>query len=401
MLLTAANAHGTDVPCAYVGADQEHPFRNGYEMSKFMISVVAAWSCISDTIIEVASSPAVPHAGEIIATDNEFGSETYDPEDPTHYRVLKESDDLTSVKLYYGFSVATPPTSNSQAGVYLAWNGHRHDAVAGRLVLDSDGLVAVHKAEDPIRMRMDFDHNSAQKQATMYLQFDTDNPFAEGFRIEVSKDLTVSPVQHVYTARGLVAMKAQFSPAPGVTETPNLRMYTVSDRFGEGAAIALMEDVALPMEIVAVTETDAGNHLGNYLFSKTDQYFFDADQSGVQPWDYIHKEITTAVYRGGRTTAETGGSWMPFNPSLDLIRSALLLSDTYFNQAECGVVDSSCVEFLNAVFNSSDGFDNEEKNQGSLPTDWRAVAIANATYLDQVYPAGSSDWSLAFVMSFN
>ena len=390
-------SHGTDVPCTYVGADEEDPFRNGYEMSKFMLSVVAAWTCISDTVIDVVADENIPKDGSIIATDNELDAIDYDPEDPTHFSVSSDNNTRSTVKFYYG-KAHDADLSTADPGLFLAWDGLEHDDVQGRLVIDIKGLVAPHNPKDPVQMRMDFDHSPVQKQAKMYLRFADEHEFANGFRIDVVKDLTARASAHVYTAQGLIDMTAQFSPAPGITETPKLKMYTVSDRLGEGAAIALMEDVALPLELVPPINNEPGNHLGNYRFNKTDRYFFKADQNSMEPWDYIFKEVTSAEYRGGRTTLEQGGSWDPFNPTLDLIRLAFGLPDTYFKENECGTEGTSCLDFLNALF--EDGLEGQEQNQGVLPSDWRADAIADADYLSQVYPDDVNGWDTVFEMSF-
>lgn len=100
-----------------------------------------------------------------------------------------------------------------------------------------------------------------------------------------------------------------------------------------------------------------------------------------------------AVYRGGRTTQETGT-----NPSLADIRSFLGLNSSYFLGSECGDLNSNCTALIDGIFQL--GFANAEKNQGQLPNDWRSTAITNAQYLQSVYPDGQSDWSLAFDMSF-
>ena len=385
------SSSSADIPCAYIGSEHENPFDNGYEMTKFMLQVIATWSCVADTIIDIVDNPAIPHDGSIIETNNVFGSDTYDPEDPTHYSVIQDNSRQTSLRMYYGYDRMTPPTSESQPGFYMSWDGLEDDDVQGKMVIDVAGLTPVNrKPEDPVRMRMDFSHDSALRAATMYLEFDNNNPFANGFRIEVSKDLTASLSQQVYTARGLIDVKAQFMPVDGITELPQLRMYTVADAFGEGAAIAEMSNVSLPLML----DVASNNNLGNYLFSKVDQYFFDADQHSSQPWDYINKEVTMAEYRGGRTTQESTGT-----PSLADIRSFLGLSNSYFVGSECGDLNSDCQELINAIFQN--GFDAFEKNQGQVPNDWRAAAIAGAQYLQSVYPDGQNDWSMVFDMSFS
>ena len=226
------------------------------------------------------------------------------------------------------------------------------------------------------------------------MKFDEGNEWANGFHIEVNKDLTASPFEQVFTARGIINMKRQFIDVADIGELPMLRMYTVSDRVGEGAAIAEFNDVALPLELNA----DTDNHLGNYLFDKLDTYFFDADQTVNEPWDWIHKTFTFAEFRGDRTTRAIGGSLFPeFDPSLDKIVDELGLPASYFTGTECAKVRDDCVELLNAIFAS--GFADQEPNQGMDPNDWRSAALQEFDYLETVYPNGV-DWGGAFEYEF-
>jgi hypothetical protein len=384
--MLAAAASGE--PCAYRGSEDEDPFRNGYSMTRFMVSTEAAWTCIADLVMEITD--AVPHDGAIHETEHDASAPNHDPDDPTHYSVTDDSDTQTTVRLYYGYLRSAPPTANSAPGFFVSWNDRGDGDIEGRLVID--GLVIAdpdRKRDDPIAMRMDFNYTAEKKIGDMFLRFDDGNEWAEGLRIEVTEDLDANPLQQVFLARGLIEAKRQFVPTDGVDDLPHFRMYTVADQLGEGAAIAEFVDVALPLELNANT----GNHLGNYVFSKTDKYFFDADQNQEQAWDWIYKTVTASEYRGSRTTPETGGTWLPFDPSLDMIRTALELDDDYFTGSKCAVVGDDCTVFLNAVI--LDGFAGQEKNQGSDPLDWRSSAIAAPIYLDTVYPNGV-DWSGAF-----
>jgi hypothetical protein len=193
----------------------------------------------------------------------------------------------------------------------------------------------------------------------------------------------------VYTARGLIKMKDQFLPAPGISEVPDVQLFTVADGIGNGAAIEELQNMSLPLRLNDVND----NHLGNYLFTKRDIYFFEDDMD----WEYIYKNVTSSSYRGGRTTPATSGTWVPFDPSLDMIITALALDPAYFTGSLCAAVNDDCNDFLNAMFR--DGFADQEQNQGSDPGDWRSAAITTAVYLDSVYPNGT-DWSGAFEQSF-
>ena len=384
-----ANKADSGEPCSFRGVDNEDEiFDNGYKTTRFMVSTMATWTCIADLIIDIAAT--VPHDGSLVETDNDTQAENYDPSEPTHYSISDDSDTQTTARMYYGYDRANPPTGNSKPEFYISWNSSSDDAAEGKMIIAARGIDGDgYNPDDPVNMRMDFMFDDNNRQADMFLQFDAANNWAEGMRIEIDKDLNASPLGQVYTARGMIKMKAQFLPVEGIDEIPTIQFYTVADQLGNGAAIEEIQNMSLPLQLNAAT----GNHLGNYLFTKKDTYFFKDDSA----WQYINKTITSASYRGARTTPVSGGSWIPFNPSQDMIISALNLDAGYFNQAQCGNVDSSCVELLNAVF--EDGFAEQEKNQGSDPMDWRSSALDNAAYLDTVYPNGAN-WNGAFELNF-
>ncbi|MGD8571448.1 MAG: hypothetical protein PVH98_03265 [Gammaproteobacteria bacterium] len=390
----SAVSASSDLPCAYQGPENEDdPFRNGYEMTKFMVSAVAAWTCWADTLIEIAGY--VPHDGQITATENQTDVDNYEADEPTHYSVTDDSETQTTVRLYYGYDRDVPPLPGEDPQFFLSWNTDINGDIQGRLIIDATGIDPVNRnPEDPTMMRMDFDFSATDKHVDMFLRFDDGNEWAEGFRIEVSKDLTAAPFEQVFTARGMINAKRQFIDVPSVSEIPVLRMYTVSDQAGEGAAVADLDNVALPLELNAAT----GNHLGDYLFDKLDTYFFDANQTADEPWDWIHKTFSYAEYRGGRTTPATGGTLFPvFDPSLDQIILELGLPNTYFTGNQCASIGDDCTDLMNAIF--AGGFADQEPNQGGNPNDWRSAALQNPDYLETVYPNGS-DWQGAFDFVF-
>jgi hypothetical protein len=378
---------GTGTACAFMGAEEEEdPFRNGYAMTQFLVSAVATWTCFADTLIEVAAD--VPHDGTIHATDNQVGKPDYDPDDPTHYAVTDDGDTQTTMKFYYGYDRDTPPQAEADPQFYLSWITAADGGLTGRLIIDALGLDPEDRdPEDPVMLRMDFGYDEALEEIDMFLRFDANNPWAEGFRIQLTKDLTAGPLEQVFTALGLMEMQAQFLPAAGIGEVPEVHIFTVSDSFGNGAALADFRQLSLPLELNAATF----NHLGNYLFDKTDIYFFDEDMD----WDWIAKSIPAATYRGSRTTPESGGRWIPFDPSLEMITTELDLDADYFFGDKCAQVDDDCTALLNAVF--ADGFADQEPNQGADPEDWRSAAIADPGSLESIYPNGA-DWSGAFDM---
>ena len=231
----AAAAAGTGEPCGYSINENEDHFQNGYKMTKFLVSAIATWSCIGDLLIDVSNF--VEHNGAIHATDNNLGSANYDPEDPTHYSVTDDSDSQTTVRLYYGFPQNNPPTSEDNPQFYISWNDPGDDILEGKIVIDARNMNKPNRnPEDPTMMRMDFLYTDTEKTVDMFLRFDEGNQWAEGFRIHLVRDMNANPLQKVYVARGLINMKAQFLPATGITEVPNVQLYTVSNRAGDGAA---------------------------------------------------------------------------------------------------------------------------------------------------------------------
>lgn len=388
--MSSFSQKGNDVPCAYLANESEDPFKNGYEMTKFMVGAIATWSCIGDFLMAV--SDYIPHNGVVYESDNNTASSSYDPEDPTHFRVVDDSDTQTSIYLYYGFNRATPPTAEDEAGFYLSWTEAENGNISGRMIISTDNLDQEHQSDDPELMRMDFQHSSEEKIHDMFLRFGEGNIWADGLRIKVTKNLSANPAQTVFVAQGIMGMKAQFLAVDGIDETPELRFYTVSNAIGDGAAIAQMNDLSfmLPLNFT-------GNNLGSYLTDKQDIYFFDDNQEADEPWDWIYKSFTSAEFRGDRTTQETGGTWLPFNPSLDQIEEGLELGAGYF-ASNCAEVGDDCVGLINAVF-EDEGFADQEPNQGADPGDWRSDALQGAVYLDTVYPNGV-DWTDAFEHEF-
>lgn len=383
-------------PCLYLGEDDEDMFRNGYTMSRMMISAVATWSCIADLVIDVAGY--IEHDGLVHQSDNNREADSYDPEDATHYSITDEQDGSIVVRLYYGYNRDTPPTYQTQPDLFIAWIEYDDGSLAGRIVIDGEGVKkdALTDPEDPVMMRMDLTRDASSQQADMYLKFADEHDLINGFRIFVQKDLNVYPLTKVYTAKGILDLKKQYLPDTGVSETPQLQVFAVANQDGDGATIANFIDVAVSLALNAELE----NHLGNYLFTKVDKYFFDANQNGEKPWDYINKTVTTSEFRGGRTTPATGGSWEPdFNPSLDLLILAFQLDSDYFTGDKCAAISNDCNDFMNALF--EDGFAGQEQNLGSDPMDWRSDELLSAAYLSSVYPDGYSDWNGVFEPTFN
>ncbi|HEY9050637.1 MAG TPA: hypothetical protein VIQ03_03775 [Gammaproteobacteria bacterium] len=387
----AATTTGTGQPCSYIGVADDDIFRNGYQTTRFMVSALATWTCIADLLIDV--SDLVPHNGQIVETENDLNADNYDADEPTHYSVSDNSETQTTINLYYGYSRSNPPVVGETPQFFISWNEETNGDIDGRIVIDGTGVNwEDHQADDPVMMRMDFNYTDTQQVADMFLQFDAGNHWAEGFRIKLTKDLTANALDKVFEAQGMIEMKAQFLPLSGITEVPDVQLYSVADGFGNGAAIAELQNISLPLPVNIFT----GNTLGHYLLTKRDVYYFEYDMD----WDYINKTVTASEYRGGRTTPATGGTWLfPFNPSLDLIVTELALDPAYFTGTQCANIGDDCNDLLNRVYDFINTFPGLEANQGTEPTDWRGTSINSAQYLTTVYPNGV-DWTDAFDFSF-
>jgi len=388
--LSATSGASTGQPCSFIGVEDDDIFRNGYQTTKFMVSAMATWTCIADLLIDV--SDFVPHDGKIIETGNDSNADNYEPDEPTHYSVIDDSDTQTSIFLYYGYGRSNPPVTGEIPQFFISWNEGIDGVIDGRMVIDGSGVDwEDHQSDDPVMMRMDFNYTGSQQFADMFLQFDETNIWADGFRIEMKKDLNANSLDKVFEARGLIAMKSQFIPLNGISEVPDVQLYSVSDGFGNGASVAEFQNISFPLPLNIFT----ANTLGNYLLTKRDEYYFEFDMD----WDYINKSITTSEYRGDRTTPATGGTLQPFDPSLDLIISELSLDAGYFSATQCANMGDNCNALLNKVHDYINGFAGQEANQGTEPQDWRSTAINAAAFLNSVYPNGV-DWNGAFDFSF-
>ncbi|MFT5400293.1 MAG: hypothetical protein ACI822_003222 [Gammaproteobacteria bacterium] len=376
-------------PCSYLGPENEDDlFRNGYETTRFMISIMAIWTCIADLMIDL--SDFIEARGVIVESDNDKASADYDIDDPTHYSITDNSATQVTVRMYYSYDRSNPPAFSDSPEFYISWNKVSEDDISGKMVIDASAIDASSQdSDDPAMMRMDFNFGAAERNADMFLQFDNGNPWAEGFRIKIVKDENASPLGQVFTARGLFKMTSQWLPVAGISEVPHIQFFTVSDLLGNGAAIEEVQDFALPL----VINIFQGNRLGNYLFSKRDIYFFEDDQD----WEYIHKSVIASEFRGARTTIASGGSWVPFDPSQDMIISALSRDADYFTGPKCAVLNDDCNALLNGIF--VDGFAGQGQNQGSDPMDWRSAALDNADFLTSIYPNGVN-WDGAFDQQF-
>ncbi|MBL1277839.1 MAG: hypothetical protein COB30_017300 [Ectothiorhodospiraceae bacterium] len=103
--------------CFHNGVEDEDVFRNGYRMSKFMVAVIATWTCLADTIIDLAA--VIPNDGQIKEGENDTTADNYEADEPTHYSVTSTSATQTTVRLYYGYDRAVPPTIGDDASFFF------------------------------------------------------------------------------------------------------------------------------------------------------------------------------------------------------------------------------------------------------------------------------------------
>ena len=368
---------GTGEPCAFIGIDDEDPFKNGYQTTRFMSSIMATWTCIADFLIDL--SEVVPHNGQIVETENDNNTSEFKADEPTHYSITDDSSTQTTVRLYYNYSRSAPPLVGEDPQFFVSWNHVDSNTVEGRMVIDASALGDNTQAsEDPVKMRMDFNFSSEQKTADMLLQFDEGNAWANAMRIFLRKDLNANSLDQVFTIQGLMDMKAQFFAVDSISEIPQIKFFTVSDAFGNGAALSEFNDISLPLEINAIS----GNHLGNYLFTKLDTFYFSADGDA----DFINKTVTSSEFRGARSTDNESN----FLLSLDNIITLLNLDAAYFTGTQCANIGDDCNDLLNGIFTTINDIFGQDVNFGTEPTDWRATALGSASYLNEVYSDGLS-----------
>jgi hypothetical protein len=324
-------------------------------MTRFLVGVTASWTCIADHIRRIVD--ILVFYGALDTNGTPWAVTDRDPDDPTYVSLTE--NDITGdkeVRLYWGLT-----TDAGDEGWYLAWND-TGGIVDGVLIIDVVNMGSViDTAEDPEFMRMDFLYTGTEQTADAFLSFFTANLWADAFRIHVFKDLVNNDPR--YVARGILALKAQFDPIwatnTGDTSVPGLNMYTVADANGNGAALALMSDIGLSLDL------QQGDHLGNFLFGKNDRYYFSSGGAPV----YVLKTVTPATYVNGKDLS--GPSWPDSDADVD---TALSTGGDY---ATCTGTEpytgAECESFLDALFGDADWW--ADVNFGTDPGDWRTTRL--------------------------
>ncbi|MDH5750995.1 MAG: hypothetical protein OEZ59_01080 [Deltaproteobacteria bacterium] len=423
-----------DDPCAFNGQNEQNWHDNGYKMARFMVGAVASWSCLADQIMmftDIFVALGWPTDGTTYPLEN---NNSTDPNPVTAMGILvDDSADPArrEVRLFWG--EASPGVANTtDAGMFFAWDTSADGTVSGRVVVDAAALNGSVEPEGPTYMRMDFSITSQHKIGEMFLAFEAQNEFTNAFRIKVTKNL--DGANPLYEVMGNIDVKAQFDTRftadhPGYT--PSLKMYAISNGLGHGAAVARIADLGFRFAgfeaVYEIPEDPTSNiitsdHLGAFLFTKDDTYYFTNLGNGNHEPVYVNKAVYSASYLGGKLFDQHGylqdtGVWIYndngdpvtwfggvateysaehaklFETPEEWLDWALMgapspiptpLTPTYSNCTAAPGPSTDCVTFLNAVFQNDDF--GQAANMGTEPDDYRKPLIDAATYLDTSCP---------------
>jgi len=354
--------------CSFEGGSQSNPFENGHAMTKFLTGIAQSQLCLADYLSNVAIEMDIAVDGELHAVPgNDSGS-------PSHIQVTANSDTQTTVQLYWNNDKTNP-------SLFLSWNVSG-SVTSGRMVLDA-AAMGNSDSGAPDSVRVDFTQTDSAATANVYMAFPDTNSFLTGFRVQLIEDKTLaSTAVNRIVVKGRMDMKDQFGAASDstmstyITEIPNLKVYTLSDGDGKGAAVAIMSDMGLSL-----------GTLGYYIHTKRDEYFFASD--GTSEW--VEKTVTDATYKGGKTADTATDSY---------VDSALGITSGTTNACGLGTA-SSCVTLMQGIYTA--GWSGQEQNSGADPGDDRTSlvdAITSDDMLSSVYPSGESSWDNVFDMSF-
>lgn len=356
-LMNPRAVHNGDIHCGFEGVAGDDPFRDGYNMTKFLVSAVATWQCFADSIIIIVAAIPFPTDGTFV----EFDPDPSDPDGPTGIRVTDNSSNQRTIELFFNGNTTT-------AGVYLSWSFGTN--FEGKLILSSavmnDPSDPGFDADEPNNLRMDFANNGTTQTADMIISFPGTNLWAEAFRIDAVKTLSDSS----FVVRGIMSMKGQWDPTYAGLAVPTLKMFGVSDSAGLGAAMSQFVDLGTNFDL------GGGETLGSYDFTMDDRYYFLAN--GTSEW--INKSLTSATYVGGRTAS---------GPTLANVDSVLGLGGTYFTAPCDATAPSDCTDLFTAIF--VNGFGGKDSNSaGPEPTGSRKTALDAGAFLATSCPADAA-----------
>lgn len=358
-LMNPRAVHNGDIHCGFEGVAGDDPFRDGYNMTKFLVSAVATWQCFADSIIIIVAAIPFPTDGTFV----EFDPDPSDPDGPTGIRVTDNSSNQRTIELFFNGNTTT-------AGVYLSWSFGTN--FEGKLILSSvvmnDPSDPGFDADEPNNLRMDFSNNGTTQTADMIISFPGANLWAEAFRITAVKTLA----DDSFVVRGIMDMKGQWDPDYAGTATPTLKMFGVSDSAGRGAARSEFADLGLDLDLTPSTT------LGSYNFTFNGRYYFLAN--GTSEW--INKNVSSAEFADplGDRTATPG--------EISFVEGAIGVP-AYFTNTCTATLGADCTALFATIFD--DGLEGRDQNTvGPEPTDSRKTALDAGAYLTTACPADAA-----------
>ena len=338
----------------------EDIFENGYAMSKFLVVLSENQACYADAFMLATSL----FLGNFI---NNGKIATEDTTGLTHFQL-----DLTGTtyELWFWFDSAASPT------FYMTWTGSSSTDSTGYFI--NTQLTDATADLSAVRFEFVRDGTSAVNEIFVEYSGDASEDF-DGFHSMVTKTTSGSVIS--YLAKGILRFQSQFGTniPTEVTATPKLRMVTVSDSNGLGAAKADFTDVAIRFESAGTWD------LGAYLFTLGDKVYFDTD--GVPQWQM--KEVTTGTY--AVSTTRTGGT--------DLTDIIGCLEETtcpeinlpagYFagTCVDTDNVAGNCTEFIQAIYDTGWSGDHVNSDSSEDTTDSRYPLLNNAVHLPLTWTA--------------
>lgn len=376
-------------PCNFHGHGSGDPFENGHKMTKFLVGAVASWTCITNQFIRFIDL-LVFLGIDKDGTPLDLVDPSHKAGDATWLSVDEVSPDVTVVKLYWTADQVLPIAGDE--GFYLRWDTTGGD-LTGKMVVDvadiaNDPGDPYDPDEDPAYLRLDFTRDAFQKTGDLYLGFSATHPWVKssGWRINVVKRLDGAYPK--YTAMGVIDMTAQWDtryngPPDFFSEFPQLKSFAVASSSGQGAAEARMANLGL---VLFPVDTD-NDHLGTFLFTKDDRYYF----GGGSP--VVFKDVTAATYKGYHDIGAGGdiADALAVDAIIDFTMASKGDPVPYAGTEYVGCTtgtDADCITFLNALFSGGDF--GSEANVGTQPAvgDQRRDALdgADATYYADACP---------------
>lgn len=366
--LMATNTSGPD--CNFSGPGQRDPFTNGHSMTQFLTAMASSQLCLADFLVNLGKEAGIPADGTAwpVLTD--------DAGAPSFIKFEQNSETQYTMRLYWS------DDTTGDGDQYISWNT-TGGVTSGKMVALATAMGGDATADSPDRVRVDFSQSTAENRVDVYMAFPAENAFMQGFRIALAEDTTVTAATaNRYTVRGVMSLKDQFlasydtNYSQYISEVPSMQVYTIANADGAGAASAKVTNQAIPL-----------GTLGYYLFTKTDQYYF----SSVGGSEYVHKGITAAAYKGGKTT----------DTATENILETILSLDSGTIAACAAGTSAACVSFLDSMFAQGQG--GLEANQGTNPNDGRSVilgGLSDSSHLSSPYPDGVTSWDGVFDMSY-